>query len=149
MEKIILIWINIIIYRSQSNLILLRYDIDPKDKISKFCVEIIRDSRFTNSIERVSRSSSDEKWRKPIRISTYSQRIRLYTLRFLDISIIIKIFNHPSRWLFSLSLSFSSSSSSLLLCSRLLKTDLSSTSVFTLWSSSEPEDSLHSPSSKI
>lgn len=104
MEKIILIWINIVIYRSQSNLILLRYDIDPKDKISKFCVEIIRDSRFTNSIERVSRSFSDEKWRKPIRISTYSQRIRLYTLRFLDISIIIKIFNHPSRWLFSLSL---------------------------------------------
>lgn len=70
-------------------------------------MEIIRDSRFTNSIERVSRSSSDEKWRKPIRISTYSQRIRLYTLRFLDISIIIKIFNHPSRWLFSLSLSLS------------------------------------------
>ena len=137
------------IYPSQSNLILFRYyslwhryDIDPKDKISKYSWKYLQVDR-ENILLAVPLASSEESWLESRRIPNVQ---RLYTLRFLDITIIIKIFNHPSRWLFSLFLFLSlSSSSSLLLCSRLLKTDLSSTSVFTLWSSSEPEDSLHSP----
>lgn len=98
------------IYPSQSNLILLRYyslwhryDIDPKDKISKYSWKYLQVDR-ENILLAIPPASSEESWLESRRIPNVQ---RLYTLRFLDITIIIKIFNHPSRWLFSLFLLFS------------------------------------------
>lgn len=93
------------IYPSQSNLILFRYyslwcryDIDPKDKISKYSWKYLQVDR-ENILLAVPPASSEESRLESRRIPNVQ---RLYTLRFLDITIIIKIFNHPSRWLFSL-----------------------------------------------